>query len=75
MTCKQLGGSCGQTFQAKTFEEIAEMSKDHGTTMFEQGDEEHLLAMNEMMALMNNPEDMQKWMSRKKQEFEALPED
>ena len=38
MTCKQLGGACDLKFHANTFEEIAEMSKNHGTEMFQNGD-------------------------------------
>ncbi|MFS4468741.1 hypothetical protein [Maribacter sp. 2210JD10-5] len=34
MTCKQLGGACDQEFRAYTFEEIAELSKNHGMEMF-----------------------------------------
>jgi len=34
MTCKQLGGACDQTFQANTFEELTELSKQHGMEMF-----------------------------------------
>lgn len=75
MTCKQLGGACDIKFQANTFEEMAELSKNHGMEMLQKGDEEHLKAMNEMRLLMENPEDMQKWFENKKKEFDALPED
>ena len=75
MTCKQLGGVCDKEFHAKTFEEMAEMSKKHGMEMYEKGDEEHIKAMNDMMNLMNNPKAMKEWMERKKKEFDALPED
>jgi predicted small metal-binding protein len=30
MKCNQLGGACEKEFQANSFEEIAEMSKQHG---------------------------------------------
>lgn len=30
MTCKQLGGACDKEFHAQTFEEMAELSKQHG---------------------------------------------
>lgn len=33
MTCKQLGGACDKEFSANTFEEIAELSKQHGMEM------------------------------------------
>ena len=35
MSCKELGGACGKVFHANTFEEIAEMSKQHGMEMFQ----------------------------------------
>lgn len=74
MTCKQLGGACDVEFQGETFQEIAEQSKQHGTEMFKQKDEAHLKAMQEMSEMMNDPEAMQKWMEKKRKEFEALPE-
>ncbi len=75
MTCKQLGGACDEVFHANSFEEIAEMSKQHGKEMFQQGDEEHLKAMNEMKDLVQKPDTMKEWFENKKKEFEALPED
>ena len=75
MNCKQLGGACEKAFQANTFEEIAEMSKQHGMEMFQKNDDAHLTAMNEMQELMKNPEAMKDWFESKKNEFEALPED
>ena len=74
MTCNQLGGACDKEFQANTFEEISEMSKNHGMEMFQKGDEAHLEAMNEMQKLMENPEEMNKWFENKKKEFESKPE-
>ena len=75
MTCKQLGGACDKKFQANSFEEIAEMSKKHGTEMFQKSDEDHLKAMNEMKDLMQNPEAMKEWFDNKKKEFDELSED
>ena len=75
MTCKQLGGACDKEFHANSFEEIAEISKKHGMEMFEKGDKEHLMAMNEMKNLMEKPDTMKEWFENKKKEFEALPED
>ena len=74
MTCNQLGGACDTEFQANTFEEIAEMSKNHGMEMFQKGDEAHLKAMNDMQKLMENPEAMNKWFEDKRKEFEAMPD-
>ncbi len=75
MTCKQLGGACDEIFQAETFEEIAELSKNHGTEMFKIQDPSHMEAMQKMRTLMQSPESMQKWFMDKKAEFEALPND
>ena len=41
MNCKQLGGACDKAFHAKTFEEMAELSKQHGMEMFQQQDSAH----------------------------------
>lgn len=75
MTCKQLGGACEKKFHANSFEEIAEISKQHGMAMFQTNDEAHLKAMNEIQELMQKPEAMQEWFENKRKEFEALPED
>ncbi len=75
MNCKQLGGACDKEFHANSFEDIAEMSKQHGMEMFQKGDEEHLKAMDEMKKLMVKPEAMIEWFENKKNEFDALPED
>ena len=52
MTCKQLGGACDKEFHASTFEEIAELSKQHGREMFQNNDADHLKAMQKMQELM-----------------------
>lgn len=75
MTCKQLGGACDQEFQADTFEEVAEMSKNHGMKMYKKGDEAHLRAMKEMQNLMESPESTKEWFEKKRKEFDQLPAD
>jgi len=75
MNCNQLGGACEKAFHANTFEEIAEISKQHGMEMFQANDEAHLNAMEKMQELMKAPEAMQNWFDNKKKEFDALPED
>ena len=74
MTCKQLGGACEQEFHADTFEEISEMSKQHGMEMFQKNDEAHIEAMKKMRALMKtaDSEAMKNWMKSKRDEFDAL---
>jgi len=74
MTCNQLGGACDLEFHAETFDEIAKMSHDHGKEMFQQNDEAHLNAMQEMRSKMNEPDSFQNWMDSKRKEFEAIPE-
>ena len=61
-------------FRANTFEEIAELSKQHGMEMFQKGDKAHLAAMQKMQALMQSPEVMNEWFENKRKVFEALPE-
>ena len=74
MACNQLGGACDKEFQAETFEEMAEMSKQHGMEMFQQQDAAHRNAMNKMQELMKTPGEMEKWIELKRKEFESLPE-
>ncbi len=72
MTCKQLGGACDQEFTANSFEEIAEMSKQHGIEMIQKKDQTHIKAMQEMQKLMSDPEAMRNWMNEKKALFDRL---
>jgi len=74
MTCKQLGGACDHEFQANTFDEMAEMSKQHGMEMFKIGDQAHMEAMQQMQKLMQSPTDMQAWFTNRKKDFENAPE-
>lgn len=74
MTCRQLGGACDQEFHANTFEEMAELSRNHGKEMFKKADQPHLDAMHAMAAMKNTPEEMKNWFESKRQEFDSLPE-
>ena len=75
MTCKQLGGACDKEFRASTFEEIADMTKQHGIEMIQKNDEAHLTAMKQMQELMQTSESMEEWFENKRIEFDELPED
>ena len=75
MTCNQLAGACNKEFHAETFDEIAQLSQQHGMEMFQKGDEGHLNAMEQMKEKMNDPKAMQEWMEVKRKEFEILSED
>ena len=72
MNCKQLGGACDKEFHANTFEEMAELSKQHGMKMHQAQDAEHLKAMQKMGELMQMPEEMNKWYESKQKEFDEL---
>ena len=74
MTCRQLGGACDIEFRAETFEEMAQLSQQHGMEMHKANDSEHLEAMKTMQSLMANKEDMDKWYEGRRQEFESLPD-
>lgn len=74
MTCNQLGGACDKEFHADTFDEITEMSKQHGMEMFQSNDAAHLEAMNKIREMMQTPGAMEAWFEGKKREFEALPD-
>ncbi len=75
MTCKQLGGACDEQFHANTFEEIAELSKQHGLIMYQQQDLAHLEAMAKIQEMMKTPHLIKQWFESKQNEFEELPED
>jgi len=72
MTCRQLGGACDLEFEAASWEEMAELSKNHGRDMMMAGDDAHLEAMSKMEAIMKQPGGLQKWMADRKAEFDAL---
>ena len=72
MTCKQLGGACDKAFSANTFDEIINMSKNHGMKMFKQKDKCHLDAMEKISLLMQDQNKMEEWFNQKKEEFNAL---
>jgi len=74
VTCEQLGGACSLDFRADTFDEISELSKQHGMGMYKKHDSPHLEAMKEMGELMKNPENMNAWFESKRQAFESLPD-
>ncbi|MEK7592550.1 MAG: DUF1059 domain-containing protein [Patescibacteria group bacterium] len=76
MTCNQLAGACDTTFHAATFEEMGGLCKIHAMDMAAKGDKAHIEKMEEMKNnYMTKPEEVQKWFSKMKQEFDALPED
>lgn len=75
MTCKELGGACNQKLTASTFDEIAMLTSKHAREKVQQGDADHIEAMNAMRSAMTSPEAMNAWMDEKRKAFDALPED
>lgn len=75
MNCKQLGGACEEEFHAEPFNEIAQMSRDHGMKMFQLKDEAHLEVMYKMQEMMNDSKAMKHWIKDRRKEFEELAED
>lgn len=75
MTCRQMGGACDETFSAASFEEMVELSKQHGMNMLQQGDEAHLKIMGEMQEIMQKPGAIEAYMAEKKKAFEEQPDD
>jgi len=73
MTCRELGGACDKKLRANTFEEIAQLCKDHVAEMFKENSLPHLNAANEMKELMKTPGAMEAWFANKKKEFDELP--
>jgi len=69
LTCKQLGGACEKVFQAETFSEVAQMSKEHGVEMYKAKDKPHMDAMVEMMKMMQDQDAMQNWYKEKEALF------
>lgn len=75
MTCRQLGGACDLKFEAETFEEMQEKSKQHGMEMFQQNDAAHLAAMEKIKSMMQDPRAIADWMAERRQAFDDLPDD
>ena len=67
MNCEQLGGACDLEFRAETFDEMSELSKQHGMEMHQKQDAAHLEAMKKMGELMKSPEKMNAWFESKRQ--------
>lgn len=74
MTCNQMGGACDEAFTRSSFGELAEKSQNHGKEMFGLNDLAHMEAMGKMMELMKTEGAMEVWMSERRAEFDALPD-
>ena len=74
ISCKELGGACGQEFRGSTFKEVASQSQQHGAEMVALADQPHLDAMAEMMTILESGH-VEEWMNAKMELFELLPDD
>ena len=72
MTCKQLGGACDLIFEANSFNEMVRLSKEHGSKMFQKGDQAHIKAMKDIEELMQSQVAMQEWIEEKRRLLDAL---
>lgn len=75
VTCEQLDGDYTQSYSAKTFQEIAELSKVHRKKMYHTKDAPNLEAMNKMVELMKSPDKIKKWFIEKEVYFNSLVQD
>jgi hypothetical protein len=77
MKCRELGGPtmCNIEIHAQTFEEMVNLSKQHGMEMFKKGDEAHIAVMKKMKESMNNSNAMKNYMESTQKIFDSLPED
>lgn len=71
MTCNELGGACEKVFEAETFDEISNLSRQHGLEMAEAKDADHLAAMERMVEVMSTPNGLNDWMDDKRKLFES----
>ncbi len=74
MRCRDLAGACDVEFRAETFDEMAEMSKNHAMEMLEKGDQAHIEAMEKIKELMGDPEAMKEWFESVQKMFDSLSE-
>ncbi len=67
---------CEQEFHAESFDEMVAKSKSDGMEMFQNGDDNHVKALNKMQEHIKSqfPEELKAWFDRKRDEFDALSE-
>lgn len=72
LTCKELGGACDAIITGNTPEEMGENSKKHAMEMFQQGDANHIAAMEKMKEM--KPQDFQSFWHDFVKRFESAEE-
>ena len=74
MTCKQMGGPCETSFQARTADEVIKAEDKHLREMVSGGDETHASALKLMKGRWRNPISGMGWYMNTRKAFAALPE-
>lgn len=72
LTCKDLGGACGEVISGATFDEIGQKCRAHVMEAVKRGDAAHKAAANKMMTA--SPSEQATMMAEYKQKFDAAPE-
>ena len=75
ITCRELGGACDAEFLGNSFEDVAKQSQEHGMQMFQEKDDLHLKAMEEMQSVMASIDAMEKWIKGRQEYFYSLPDE
>ncbi|PIT91177.1 DUF1059 domain-containing protein [Candidatus Kaiserbacteria bacterium CG10_big_fil_rev_8_21_14_0_10_49_17] len=72
LTCKDLGGACGEEITGETFEELGENCKNHVLMQIQAGDTEHLRAVAKMKKA--TPEEQQAMLAGFQKKFDEAEE-
>lgn len=71
-TCRDLKGACDTEITGETPEEMGGNSRKHVMEMVQNGDTDHIQAMEDMKKL--SPEAQQKWYEEFRQRFTSFPD-
>jgi len=72
MTCKQLGGTCDEIFQADSYEVMRDLHKTHMQQKANEGDEAHAEAMQKLKQLFRSPCQLHDYFQEKRELFDNL---
>lgn len=74
MTCKQLGGPCGQELRGETANEVIKAQDRHLNEAVAEGDDSHTDALKAMKGRWKHPISGMGWYRDAKRDFAALHE-
>lgn len=75
MTCRQLGGPCDHPHRGETADDVINAQDQHLRQAVDEGDLEHVPALDDMKARWKRPVSGLKWYRQAKRDFSALPDD